>query len=932
MANQRPGAQRIQPRRLRGWRSLVAAGLAAISLAVVLTASAVDQMTNHGGPVLTGAGIYITYWGSDFQNGFTYFGIPSSQYQAYVEGLLNGFSQGPYIGTQSQYGGAGSGASHVKGTWIDPVDPASTSITDGEIVNELRRARQHFGNPANSVDIIMTPPGYGDDDFAAKGGGACAWHSTVDGKPYIWMPWQPDAGMSCGLFLANPYPGDQFGHGYFDGVSTVLAHEWAETITDPLLDAWYGSGGLSAETGDKCAWGSNIANVWINTNYYTLQRLWSNQAQRCVMGVLPSVQVNTGSLDFGVEFVGHKSDSQIVQLTNGDRDFYFYNWGINSGNFELSGNTCGTYRYLRPRETCQVEVRFRPASVGSHDATLQVYGSPYYDGQTISLPSVQIHGEGLPEWMAALPPWFGSISVGDSSAPLPFTVQNGDSSPHMISDVQLSGPDGGDFDVVEDNCGGVLLQPGGICVLLLRFHPTRTGEREAELVFSQQPPTGGPPGPDLYVRVSGEGLGPVAEFSLPGLDFGANGLPALDFGITTLSESALAASTAAAAAAQTKDLTLTNTGQGQLIISGIDVTGDFGLAGHTCALPLSPGASCTIRVSFEPSHYQANTGELVVTDNTNGSPHHIPLWGTAVAPTLFLAPDAIDFGQVSVGETSQEQEIHLENLEGWAPLHIQSIAANGPFSATSDCPGELIIGGCSIKVVFHPTVPGEAQGTLKIIDDAPGSPHQVALHGSGGPPPGTTPTPTPTLTPTPAPTATATPSPSGSPQLRQGDVDCDGDADAVDALKVLRHVAGLPVSKGLGCPEIESQVAGHPFGDVDCDGDVDAVDALKILRYVASLPVTQEPSCVHIGEPLGPGSSLMREQHSPLCYGRSSPNMRRRADSSSVSDSGPLWMLSGKRVRSSAILGRTLALTARPSGPGLWKNLVYQSSAVCTAW
>jgi len=118
------------------------------------------------------------------------------------------------------------------------------------------------------------------------------------------------------------------------------------------------------------------------------------------------------------------------------------------------------------------------------------------------------------------------------------------------------------------------------------------------------------------------------------------------------------------------------------------------------------------------------------------------------------------------------------------------------------------------------------------------------------PPVGQTPEPTPTPTATPTPSPTPTPAGSGGPTLKQGDVDCDGDSDAVDALKVLRHVASLPVSPGPGCPAVESQVAGHPFGDVDCDDDVDAVDALKVLRYVAGLDPGQLPGCTAIGDPL----------------------------------------------------------------------------------
>ena len=77
-------------------------------------------------------------------------------------------------------------------------------------------------------------------------------------------------------------------------------------------------------------------------------------------------------------------------------------------------------------------------------------------------------------------------------------------------------------------------------------------------------------------------------------------------------------------------------------------------------------------------------------------------------------------------------------------------------------------------------------------------------------------------------------------------MDCGGAVDAVDALKVLRHVAGLPVSQSPGCPAIVSAVASL-FGDVDCGGDIDAVDALLILRHVAGLPVDQQPGCPAIG-------------------------------------------------------------------------------------
>lgn len=81
--------------------------------------------------------------------------------------------------------------------------------------------------------------------------------------------------------------------------------------------------------------------------------------------------------------------------------------------------------------------------------------------------------------------------------------------------------------------------------------------------------------------------------------------------------------------------------------------------------------------------------------------------------------------------------------------------------------------------------------------------------------------------------------PQTTQQAKMGDVDCGGTVNSVDALHVLRSVAGLPTS--AQCLNVA--------GDVDCDGDQDAVDALRILRYIAGLPA-DTPGCTPIGRAL----------------------------------------------------------------------------------
>ncbi|HET9476275.1 MAG TPA: hypothetical protein VFP63_02175, partial [Dehalococcoidia bacterium] len=88
------------------------------------------------------------------------------------------------------------------------------------------------------------------------------------------------------------------------------------------------------------------------------------------------------------------------------------------------------------------------------------------------------------------------------------------------------------------------------------------------------------------------------------------------------------------------------------------------------------------------------------------------------------------------------------------------------------------------------------------------------------------------------------PTPTPLPHV-QGDVDCSGAVLATDALKVLRHIAGLTVVQTEPCDDIGT---GTPLqGDVDCTGAVLATDALKILRHIAGLSVVQTEPCDNIG-------------------------------------------------------------------------------------
>ena len=68
---------------------------------------------------------------------------------------------------------------------------------------------------------------------------------------------------------------------------------------------------------------------------------------------------------------------------------------------------------------------------------------------------------------------------------------------------------------------------------------------------------------------------------------------------------------------------------------------------------------------------------------------------------------------------------------GTAALAISELAITGDYGQTNNCGTVNAGANCTINITFAPTAPGSRSGTLTITDNAPGSPHSVALTGTG---------------------------------------------------------------------------------------------------------------------------------------------------------------------------------------------------------
>ncbi len=267
------------------------------------------NMAYFGGKVDVNPKVYLVLWGWGEPGAFNHTGLSPTDpdgvgtLMANFIAAMGGTSWGN-IATQyyqNNYNGTftniGNPKQELAGVWHDDVTPIHDNLSPLEMAQEAGRAAQHFGvtDLANAQFIVATPQMYNETGFNQNS--YCAWHDyttplsypgVTTGIAFTNMPYVLNAGGGCGKDFVNPAPaGDK------DGVTIVLGHEIAETLTDPGAEesggqvqygAWFDY--QSWEIGDKCAWvgdglqvpGSPFNMVGNDGRTYPVQSLWSNQA------------------------------------------------------------------------------------------------------------------------------------------------------------------------------------------------------------------------------------------------------------------------------------------------------------------------------------------------------------------------------------------------------------------------------------------------------------------------------------------------------------------------------------------------------------------------------------------------------------------------------------------------------------------------------
>jgi uncharacterized repeat protein (TIGR03803 family) len=309
-------------------------------------------------------------------------------------------------------------------------------------------------------------------------------------------------------------------------------------------------------------------------------------------------------LAFGDQGVGGTGADKYVTLGNNGGTAFDINGIAVTGDFSYT-SACGAS--LGNGSSCLIAVRFAPATMGAHSGSLTIQCS------SASCPlSVPLTGTGRAVAMSASPGslTFADRTVGSESASQDVTLTN---TGNLGTPIALTLA--GDYTLAH-NCSSSL-GAGLSCVAHIRFRPTAEGPRNGTLSVATNAA-----GSPLVVPLSGAGLVGAVSLSSTTLSFAEQQ-------VDTMTE---------------QEITLTNTGAGDITFETFQISGASFSGVHTCGHILAAGNSCGIDVRFTPPAGGTYDGTLVIYTDAPGSPHVVTLTGSGAVPSSDGDSDSVGGG------------------------------------------------------------------------------------------------------------------------------------------------------------------------------------------------------------------------------------------------------------------------------------------------
>jgi len=257
----------------------------------------------------------------------------------------------------------------------------------------------------------------------------------------------------------------------------------------------------------------------------------------------------------------------------------------------------------------------------------------------------------------------------------------------------------------------ITINPGRSCSLGFRFEPGSAGEFTQTVMIDSNAPDSPTP-----FTLTGIGTTPELTITPANLNFG-------DQPINTTSS--------------VETITLENTGSANLQIGNIDpTTAPFSNVTSNCNTTLVPQATCILTFTFAPQVTGITMQDIVITTNAPSSPDSFQLNGNGTRAMLSISQPQLNFGDQAINTNSANIDTTLSNI-GDANLIITALTpATAPFTAATGSCGSLPIvidagNSCTLAYTFSPIVVGPAMQAITISSNAPSSPDNLNLSGSG---------------------------------------------------------------------------------------------------------------------------------------------------------------------------------------------------------
>jgi hypothetical protein len=389
----------------------------------------------------------------------------------------------------------------------------------------------------------------------------------------------------------------------------------------------------------------------------------------------------------------------------------------------FSTTTCGST--LKPTESCAVTLTYSPLNQVAQGSSSSPFNT---DAGTLVIESDAASSPDFIDLTGTVPPLsvtvptntaplasytvsqsslnFPATSGGNASAPQIVTLTNTGTATIHIAKLSTTP----DF-TFTSSCSTVI--PGSSCPITITFTPQASSSQVVTSVISALEIASDSSSSLDFISLFGTAIPPTLVLSPVVLDFGA----------------------ILVGASATLPVQVTNGSSSPATLGSITTTGDYTVTGNCPAQgsQLSPGASCTLQITFAPTQAGTRTGAVSIASSLTALPLTINLTGSGAQSHLQITPTSLTFGSVTVGSSSK-LTLSLANT-GTAPVSRIALSITGDYVITTPCSTTTLASGasCAISVTFTPTAIGARTGTLSITSSDPNSPLTVPLTGTGIP-------------------------------------------------------------------------------------------------------------------------------------------------------------------------------------------------------